>query len=117
MPRAKIHPEVQKAMDAVQIPEVQEMMQRLAKYGLAIAVPHMHGEEGDFLPLPSDKVVLEDGLEVSFKDANDPEVQTAIAVAWRSEIDGDPKASGKCICKCSDYAFCGHHHRHIRHKR
>ena len=90
----KIHPEVLRAMDAVHLPEVQEMMQRLAAHGLAIAVPHMHDDEGEFIPLPKGKVGLEADLTVTFTDIDDPAVASSTVVMWR--WDGEMKASSTC---------------------
>jgi len=57
-----IHPDVRRAMEAIELPEVNTMLQRLAKYGLGISVPHMHGTDCQFLPLPDGMVAVEDGL-------------------------------------------------------
>lgn len=111
----KIHPEILQAMRSIECEEVQEMLQRLGKYGLAIAVPHMHNEAGEFLPLPDDVVSLEDSLEVSFRKADDPLLEESIPVMWRSQWDGKGTAASKCVCRCKATSFCGHHHRHIQH--
>lgn len=78
-----IHPDVQKAMNAINEPEVQDILKRLSKYGLAVSVPHMHGDKGNFLPLPNDRVSFEEGLQVSFRDADDASVRSGITVGWR----------------------------------
>src|SRR5438067_11751046 len=67
--RDQLHPEIRRAMDALHHPEVQVMLERLARFGLGIAVPHMHNEAGKFLPLPADTVSFEEGVRVSFRDA------------------------------------------------
>jgi hypothetical protein len=105
-----IHPEVRRAMEAVELPEVLEIMQRLARFGLAIAVPHMHGEDGEFLPLPKGKVGLETDLQVSFRDDDDPEVQAALPVAWRCGWDG-AKAAPTAKCTAIACAINWHGHR------
>ena len=94
----RIHPDVRRALEAMELPEVNEMLQRLGKYGLGIGIPHMHGEEGEFLPLPNDKVAVEEDLKVSFRSVDESAVQTAIPVMWRwIEGDGEVKAVGKCV--------------------
>jgi len=98
----QVRPDLQRAMDAVQLPEVQEMSQRLAKYGLAVTVPHMHGQDGGFFPLPEGTVALESGLQVTFKHADDPEVREAIPVAWRGAWDEEKQLPTTCaIGYCS----------------
>lgn len=55
------------AQAAIHLPEVQEMLRRLAEHNLGIFMPHMHdGETGDFQPLPDDVAQVEGGLEVWF---------------------------------------------------
>ena len=56
------------AQDAIHLPEVQAMLQKLAEYQLGIFMPHMHDEgTGEFQPLPDEVVQVESGLAVSFK--------------------------------------------------
>lgn len=99
MANGEIHPDVQRAMKAISEPEVQEILQRLARFGLAIAVPHMPGDQGEFLPLPKDRVGFEAGLRVSFRDVNDPDVRKGIPVMWR--WDEETCAAAKCY-ECHD---------------
>ena len=55
------------AQAAIHLPEVQEMLRRLAEYKLGIFMPHMHNEHsGEFQLLPDDVIQVESGLEVSF---------------------------------------------------
>jgi hypothetical protein len=89
-----IHPELQAAMDAVDLPEVQEMMQRLASHGLAVALPHMHKDDGKFVPLPADTVAVEAGLQVSFSAVTDSVLEDGVPVMWR--WDGGKKTAAKC---------------------
>jgi len=92
----KIHPEVRAAMLAIENPEVQGMVRRLAEFGLGVMVPHSHTDQGEFLPLPSDKVSFEQGLRVSFKDKDDPALQSSIAVGWRWD------AGTQTIARCQN---------------
>ena len=56
------------AQDAMHLPEVQVILERLAKYKLGIFMPHMHDERtGEFQLLADDVMQVESGLQVSFK--------------------------------------------------
>ena len=104
-----IHPDIQRAIDAIHLPEVQDIIKQLSKHGLAVSVPHMHGDRGNFIPLPHGKVSFEDGLRVSFRDASDPAVQSGMAVGWRWNNETETVArcdscSGACcfrVCETS----------------
>ena len=78
-------PGLRSAQTAVQLPEVQEMLRRLADHGLGIFMPHMHDERtGNFLSLPDDVTQVEAGLAVSFQPAAEIANQAArfLPVAW-----------------------------------
>jgi len=70
--------------------EVKEAMKTLSKHGLAVWLPHIHAEDGSFLPLTDDLVQIEvEGDEpmtrtVKFvkRDTLDPEKLKRRAVAW-----------------------------------
>lgn len=72
----------QAAAQAIEKPEVQEMIKKLAEYGLGVFMPHMHDEQGRFAPLPRDVVAVESGLVVSFHSKEDPVAQQARPVGW-----------------------------------
>ena len=56
------------AQAAIHLPEVQEMLRRLAEYKLGIFMPRMHDEHsGEFQLLPDNVIQVESGLEVSFQ--------------------------------------------------
>ena len=58
------------AQAAIHLPEVQEMLRRLAKFELGIFIPHMHDDQtGEFRPLPNHMMQVESGSEVSFQPA------------------------------------------------
>ncbi len=78
-----VHPDLQRAMNFVNSPEVQELARKLARYGLAVGLPHMHDDDGKLIPLPIDQVAYEDDLQVSFRRSDDPIVDAAAAVMWR----------------------------------
>ena len=73
------------AHEAMQLPEVQEMLRRLSEHKLGIFMPHMHDEQtGEFQLLPHDVVQVESGLEVSFRPMEDIAGQTErfLPVGW-----------------------------------
>jgi hypothetical protein len=73
------------AQDAIDFPEVQEMLRRLSKYKLGIFMPHMHDEQtGEFQPLPDEVMQVESGLGVSFQPAEAIASQTEryLPVGW-----------------------------------
>ncbi|HAN90796.1 MAG TPA: hypothetical protein DCQ33_01785 [Nitrospira sp.] len=77
-----LHFEVRQAADSLNRPEVQELVKQLSEYGLAVAVPHMHGENGKLLPLPPDRVAYEDNLQVTFPRRDDSVLKEAEPVMW-----------------------------------
>ncbi|MAZ40940.1 hypothetical protein CL654_02390 [bacterium] len=89
-----IHPEIKRGLEAVQTPEVQELMKSLSEHGLAVALPHLHGEDGNFMPLPKGTVSFESGLKVSFVQEGSDRLESAIPVMWR--WDGETQAVGNC---------------------
>lgn len=99
-----IHPEIRRGMEAVESPEVQEIIKQLSQYGLAVALPHLHGDNGNFLPLPSNQVVFESDLRVSFVEKDNPVLESAIPVMWR--WDGETKVAADCAL-CDFYKHPG----------
>lgn len=92
-----MHPMVENAQRAIEEPEVQEMLRRLAPYGLGVFMPHLHPDEGGFAPLPEDLVQLEGDLQVSFVRRNDPRLKEAVPVGW--VWDGsEARATVSCFC-------------------
>lgn len=86
------------AQDAMHLPEVQEMLERLSKYKLGIFMPHMHDEKtGGFQPLADDVMQVESGLQVSFKPteeiANQRDRFLPVAWLWRA---GTPSVAAAC---------------------
>ena len=60
------------AQEALNLPEVQDMLKKLSEFQLGIFMPHMHDEKtGAFQLLGDDVVQVESGLEVSFKTAKE----------------------------------------------
>jgi hypothetical protein len=80
--REGVHPQIQAAIESVNLPEVQKIIEQLAQYGLGVTVPHMHNDEGQFLPLPQGIVQSEKGCKVTFVPESELG-EDAFAVAWR----------------------------------
>jgi hypothetical protein len=91
------------AQDAIQLPEVQEMMRKLAAYHLGVYMPHMHDDKGALRPLPEGITQVEDNLKVSFQSAansaEDPLGLSYIPVAWFWR-DG-PTPGATCTSRCN----------------
>jgi hypothetical protein len=86
-------PEVRQAIEAVNLPEVQDLIRQLAKYNLAVCVPHMHTRQQGFAALPADTVQVEQNCQVRWErattDANRL-TPNAVAVGWRWVDDSTP---------------------------
>jgi hypothetical protein len=95
---------VERAIEAVDIPEVQAMIKVLNNYGLGVFMPHIHTKNG-FEPLPRDKVQLEGDLKVSFVSADDPQVAEATPVGW---VWDEQKARVATACFCTGAAHDPH---------
>lgn len=80
---SKVNNDIENSVNAINNFEVQEMIKKLSEYGLAVAVPHMHGEDGSFLPLPDEIVSFEDNLKVSFVRKEDLNSESIVPVMWR----------------------------------
>lgn len=77
------------AQEAIQLPEVKEMLRRLSEYNLGIFMPHIHDEQtGEFQSLPDEVMQVESGLEVSFHPseeiANQPDRFLPVGWFWRA---------------------------------
>lgn len=79
------------AQEAIDLPEVQEMLRRLSEYKLGIFMPHMHDElTGEFRPLPDEAVQVESGLAVSFHPAGEiaDRMDCFLPVGWSWRAGG-----------------------------
>lgn len=74
---------IQTAQADINLPEVQEAMRTLSKYGLGVNVPHMHDHVGQFETLENGTVSFEQSLNVSFVNDSSSLAKSGIAVAWR----------------------------------
>ena len=106
--KMKISPEIENALASIDIPEVQEMIRRLAPFNLGVCVPHMHLPNIDFAPLPKDLVQVEEDCRVSWISRSKLEAMPeSIPVAWRWVDDG-VQAAAKCMSVCSPNPKKGH---------
>ncbi len=92
------------ARNAIQLPEVQEMMRKLSVYNLGVYMPHMHDEKtGAFQLLPEGMTQVEDDLKVSFQSV-DPSDRSFVPVAWVWQDGPTPGATCKAICNLAHHA-------------
>ena len=91
---ASFHPDLQDSVRAVNTPEVQEILRQLGKFGLGVALPHMHTNEG-MVPLPEDMMASEDNLKVTFRKRDEKTNNNSLPVMWRRGED------------ISSVAYCG----------
>ncbi len=78
-------PALKTAQEAIDFPEVQEMLRKLSMHGLGIFMPHMHDERtGEFQPLPAELTQVESGLAVSFQPTDEVAMRTDqfVPVGW-----------------------------------
>ena len=86
-------------------PELQNALKVLSQYGLGVVDIHMHNHEGDIVPLQDGMVQLENDLQVSFIDCNNPKLTDATPVGWQWKNGGVQttmycsKNHGRCIIK------------------
>ena len=91
-------PALRKAHAAIQLPEVQAMLQRLSEFDLGIFMPHQHDmRTGDFQRLPVDVVQVEAGCKVSFHSTKEiaGQADQFLTVAWRW-CAGEPTRASVC---------------------
>lgn len=106
------------AQEAIHLPEVQEMLRRLAEHRLGIFMPHIHAEEsGELQPLPDNLMQVEAGLEVSFKSteeiSNQPDRFLPVGWLWRG---GAPTPVAACEMVWQDGQSSTERHRKHKHK-
>lgn len=102
--------QLQVAQNAINLPEVQEMLKKLSQHNLGIYMPHMHDEKtGEFQPLPAGLTQVEDGLVVSFRPNNEVQNQgenSYLSVGWflHPGLSFDDAVSSSCrqVCKPND---------------
>jgi hypothetical protein len=102
-------PELQKAQDAIDLPEVQEMLKALAKYNLGIAMPHKHDAvTGAFQLMEENEIQVETDLQVSFVEETNIDMSNYVPVGWVWNDNGI-KAEKKCYTCCARDPLTGVH--------
>ena len=102
--------------EAMQLPEVQEMLRRLSEHKLGIFMPHMHDEQtGEFQPLPDDVMQVEVGLEISFQPLEAIATQTErfLPVGW---LWRDDAVMPVAACEMVSGDGPGEKGRYVKHK-
>lgn len=104
------------AQQAINLPEVQEMLFRLSKYNLGIFMPHGHDElTGDFQELPANVMQVETGLEVSFQTTEQlaSQAERFLPVAWRWHAGASALAA---VCEMAPKGDDGDSEGKVQHK-
>ena len=109
-------PALRTAQEAINLPEVQEMLRKLAGHGLGIFMPHMHDEQtGEFQPLPDEFMQVESGLEVSFRSTEEVENHAdrflPVGWVWRGEA-----STPSAVCEMIWEERPGDTERLVKHK-
>lgn len=77
-----IHPDIQRAMDAIKLSTVQNTICRLGGYGLGVGVPYMRNNIGVITPIPKEMIIFEDELQLSYLQSEGPTAEGG-PVGWR----------------------------------
>ena len=94
-------PQLKIAQEAINNPEVQEMIKKLAQFNLGVFMPHQHNQTtGDFEVLEDGMMQMENDLEVSFVPINNTAPNTFLPVGWVWKFDGLSE-SAACTFGCN----------------
>ncbi len=93
-------PQLRVAQEAINNPEVQEMIKKLAEFNLGVFMPHQHNEKtGDFEVLEDGMMQMENDLQVSFMPIKTTDPNSFLPVGWVWKSDG-VNASATCTFGC-----------------
>lgn len=112
---ATLPKELRTAQQAIQLPEVQEMMRKLAVYNLGVFMPHMHDDAGRFQPSSEKYVQVEKGMRVSFAPTEEieKEEERYLPVGWVWNADlPTPMAMCKMVCVKDNPGDTQHYSQH-----
>lgn len=110
----KLPQSLKTAQQAIELPEVQEIIQKLSKYNLGVFMPHQHNlASGDFEVLPDDVIQVEDDLQVSFMSKIEADQLNALPVGWVWRKDG-VTGYATCVKSCSYVTTPGGNVAHIK---
>lgn len=94
-------PELRTAQEAIQLPEVQEMIRKLSAYNLGVFMPHEHDASGRFQPGSAQRMQVEAGLRISFRPIDEVLAQrhryVPVAWIWNANL---PTPSAVCSQAC-----------------
>jgi hypothetical protein len=99
---ASLPEELRTAQEAIQLPEVQEMMRKLSVYNLGVFMPHMHDGSGRFQPSSSKFMQVEKGMRVSFVPTEEieKEEERYLPTGWVWNADlPTPVAGCRQVCE------------------
>ena len=90
-------PALRSAREAINLPEVQDIIRSLGKYGLGVCLPHAHDEAtGAFTDMDDDLVQVEKAQQVSFQRADEVAANpNLVEVGWRWIGD---EVTGMAVC-------------------
>jgi hypothetical protein len=113
---ATLPKELRTAQEAIQLPEVQEMMRKLAVYNLGVFMPHMHDTSGRFQPSSEKFVQVEKGMRVSFAPTeeivNDEDHYLPVGWVWNADLP-TPMAMCKMACVKDNPDDTMHYSQHV----
>ncbi len=112
----ELPPGLKAAQEAIQLPEVQQMLRRLSAHQLGIFMPHMHDQQtGAFELLPEHLMQVESGLEVSFQPMQEIAGQTDrfLPVGW---LWRDGASTPVAACEMVSGDGPGDEGRYVKHK-
>ena len=113
---ARLPQALRTAQEAIHLPEVQQMLRRLADYKLGIFMPHMHDDKtGEFKSLPDEVTQVESGFEVSFQPSEEIVNQTdrflPVGWFWRAGV-----STPAAVCEMVSEERSGSTERYTKHK-
>lgn len=109
-------PALRTAQEAIDLPEVQEMLRRLSAYRLGVFMPHMHDEQtGEFQALPDAVMQVESGLKVSFQPTQEiaRQADRFLPVGWFFRAGGSTPIA---VCEMVRDEKAGATERYVKHK-
>ncbi|WP_138429803.1 hypothetical protein [Fodinibius saliphilus] len=111
---------LQKAQEAINRPEVQEMLKKLSEYNLGVFMPHMHDDEtGGFKLLPENMIQIEENQEVKFMERKKADDIKFVPVGWIWQSN-ETQVGAKCVaqgCRYIENQSTGDEEHQTVHKR
>ncbi len=92
--------ELQVALNAIELPEVQEIIKKLASFHLGVFMPHKHNDlTGEFEVLPFGEIQVESNLEVKFMNLQEAYKIRTVETGWRWN-GNEIKSASECVSRC-----------------